>query len=42
MAGGEEHELSPAIKIQGKWQPCPDDLITLAIKKAIDDYENKQ
>jgi hypothetical protein len=39
---GEDHELSPAIKIRGKWHPLADDLITLAIKKAIDDYENKQ
>lgn len=36
------HELSPAIKVQGKWQPCRDDLTTVVIKKVIDDYENKQ
>jgi len=37
----EEYELSLAIKIQGRWHPLTDDPITLAIKKAIDDYENK-
>jgi hypothetical protein len=37
-----EHDLSLAIKIQGKWQPQADNFIILAAKKAIDDYENKQ
>ena len=37
-----EHELSPAIKKEWKWQPHTDNFITLAVKKAIDDYENKQ
>ena len=39
-ATGPDMEL--AIKAEGKWQPVKDDNITLAIKKAIDDYENKQ
>jgi hypothetical protein len=39
---GTENELNPAIKVLGKWLPMADDLITLAIKKGIDDYENKQ
>ena len=37
-----EHELSPAIRVEGKWHQCPDDLTTVVIKKVIDDYENKQ
>ena len=37
-----EHELASAVKIQGKWNQHKDDSMTLSIKKAIDDYENKQ
>ena len=38
---GDEHELNLAIKTEGRWKPVADDPVTLAIKKAIDDYENK-
>lgn len=38
----QQEHLSLAIKTQGKWQPIEEDQITTAIKKAIDDYENKQ
>ena len=36
------HEPNAAIKIRKKWQPVADNFITLAVKKAIDHYENKQ
>ena len=39
---GELDELSTAVKVQGKWQPLAENLTTLSIKKAIDDYESKQ
>jgi len=38
----QQDDLSPAVKANGKWLPAADDKITIAIKKAIDDYENKQ
>ncbi|MEP6948728.1 MAG: hypothetical protein ABI863_05620, partial [Ginsengibacter sp.] len=37
-----DYELSPIISKGGKLQPLTNDLITPAIKKAIDDHENKQ
>src|SRR4051812_33679431 len=39
---GSEHEPGSAVMLHGKWHPETDDFTTLAIKKAIDDYENKQ
>lgn len=37
-------EAQPGLneKIGGKWQPVQDNEITLAVKKAISDHENKQ
>jgi len=37
----EGAQAGASVKIQGKWQPVADDQVTLAIKKAIDAYENK-
>lgn len=41
-SAAEDNTLLVAIKTADKWQPINDDQVTLAIKKAIDDYENKQ